>query len=220
MRHCDHCNVDIKGDWKTCPLCKQKLNEEKKASASPYPDVPLKFNKQKGTKILSLVSVLLVFASYPIALIWRGEFGGLQGAFIGVVTMWLVSLILIRKRRNVAKSILYLLIFLSLVCVYLDYLMGWTAWSTTYAVPIICGSATVGMFLTVQFVKIKTGDYILYLFAAGILGLVPALFLLLKWVNNVIPAWSSISLSCIMLGLIIIFQGKEIKKELQKRLFI
>lgn len=220
MRECEHCQVTIKGDWETCPLCHQELDVTQKVSDNPYPDVPLKYNRQRGLKVLTAISILIVFASYPIALIWQGRFEGLQGAFIGIITMWLVALILIRKRRNLAKSILYLLVFLSLVCVYMDYLMGWSSWSTTYAVPIMCNSAIVGMLASVQFVKIRVGDYILYLMAAGLLGLIPALFLLFHWVYNPIPAWTSIILSLIMLALILFFQGKEMIKELHKRTFI
>lgn len=220
MNHCPQCQIDIKGDWKHCPLCSTPLNIGDKRVSSPYPDVPLKFNRQKGTKILSFVSLAIIFITFVVGLLWRGRIQSLQGALFGIMTMWLVVLIIIRKRRNLTKSILYLLVCLSLICIYFDYLNGWTAWSTTYAVPIICGFSLLAMFLAVRFVKMKIGDYILYLLAASILGLIPALFLLFDWVRNPIPAWISFGLSLSFLVATLVFRGREIQHELQKRLFI
>lgn len=221
MNYCSHCRVSVKGDWERCPLCDTKLErKEGERLASPYPNTPLRFDKQKATKLLLAVSFLIIIATYLLGLLWKGQVQGLQGALFGIMTMWLVVLIIIRKRRNLIKSIFYLLVSLSFICAYFDYVIGWTGWSTTYAVPIICGSSIVAMFLTVRFIKIKTGDYILYLMAAALVGLIPILFLFLNWVTKAWPAWISFGLSLIMLILIFIFQGKEIKKEIQKRMFI
>lgn len=221
MSFCPYCKVQVKGDWQKCPLCHSELETpDGKRTASPYPDVPLRFDRQKATKILLFVSFLIVLASYLLGLLWKGRVQGLQGALFGIMTMWLVVLIIIRKRRNLTKSILYLLIFLSLVCVYFDYVIGWEAWSTTYAIPIICGASILGMLLTARFIKIKIGDYILYMLAATLLGLVPVLFLFLDWVTNPWPAAVSFFLSLVMLALILFFRGKEIKREFQKRMFI
>lgn len=221
MSYCPNCRVSVKGDWEKCPLCDTELEQkEGKRLASPYPNTPLRFDKQKATKLLLLVSFLIILATYLLGLLWKGQVQGLQGALFGIMTMWLVVLIIIRKRRNLIKSIFYLLISLSFICTYFDYVIGWTGWSTTYAIPIICGSSILAMFLTIRFVKIKTGDYILYLMAAALVGLVPILFLFLDWVTNPWPAWVSFGLSLLMLVLIFIFQGKEIRKEFQKRMFI
>ena len=221
MSYCPHCRVTVKGNWKYCPLCQTDLEQQDgKRMASPYPDTPLRFDKNKATKMMLLVSFIIIIVSFLLGLFWKGRVQGLQGTFFGIMTMWLVVLIIIRKRRNLVKSIFYLLISLSFITAYYDYLIGWTGWSTTYAVPIICGAAILAMFLTVRFMKIKTGDYILYLLAATFVGLVPILFLFLDWVTNPWPAWISFGLSLVMLILIFVYQGKEIKKEFQKRMFI
>lgn len=220
MKHCSYCNVDVKGDWTSCPLCGHTTKDTGKRVANPYPDVPLKFSRQKVTKSMLLVSLIIIFGTFLVGLIWRGRVQGLQGALFGIMTMWLVVLIFIRKRRNLVKSILYLLVCLSLICIYFDFLAGWTAWSTTYAVPLICSFALLAMFLISRLFKMKTGDYILYFLAGGALGLVPTLFLFFDWVRNPIPAWISIGLSLSLLILIIWFRGREIIAELHKRLFI
>lgn len=220
MRHCTYCHVDIKGDWEYCPLCSLPLDLSEKVAPSPYPDVPLKYDTQQITKWLLSFSVFIIFSTLGLGLIWRGRIEWLQAALFGTVTMWLAVIIILRKRRNIAKSILYLLIVLSLLCIYLDYLIGWTGWSTTYAVPIISSAALMGMFIAARFMKMRVSDYVLYLVAAGILGLIPILFLVFDWVRSPIPSWISIGLSGLMLVLIFIFQGSDIYRELQKRAFI
>lgn len=219
MRHCPECHVEVKGNWKECPLCHTPLEGEK-AVSSPYPDVPLRFDRKKGQKILVSASFFIILASFPVGLFWRGQFGGLQGALFGIMTMWLVVLVLIRKRRNMAKSIVYLSVSLSLITLYLDYLVGWSGWSLTYAIPILCCSSLLAMFLAVRFVKMKAGDYVLYMVSAALLGLIPFLFLVLEWVFNPIPSWTSVGLSLTMLLLLFLFRGSEIRRELAKRLFI
>lgn len=219
MRRCPECQADIKGNWTKCPLCHTPLEGGKPVS-SPYPDVALRFDRNKGQRILVVASFFIILASFPLGLFWRGQFGGLQGALFGILTMWLAVLVLIRKRRNLAKGILYLLVSLSLICAYLDYLVGWTGWSLTYAIPILCCSSLLAMFLAVRFVKMKAGDYVLYVLSAALLGLVPMLFLILEWVFNPIPSWTSVGLSVVLLLLILLFRGSEIRRELAKRLFI
>lgn len=220
MRKCDNCQVEIKGNWELCPLCELPLDLSQKVVSSSYPDVPMKYNRRSITKWLLTLSIVIIFVTLALGLIWQGRIQWLQASLFGVVTMWLAVLIILRKRRNVAKSILYLLITLSLLCIYLDYLIGWTGWSTTFAVPIICSASISGLFIASHFMKMRISDYVLYLVAAAMLGLVPILFLIFNWVGTVIPSGISIGLSALMLTIISILRGSEILRELQKRMFI
>lgn len=220
MNQCPHCQVTIKGEWEICPLCATPLEKGSEKASDPYPAVPLKFDRSNVTKILLLVSLAIIFSTFLIGLIWRGKIFGLQGALFGIMTMWLVVLIIIRKRRNLAKSILYVLFSLSAICIYTDYTSGWTGWSTTFAMPIVCSAAILAMFLAVRLIKMELGDYVLYLLAAILLGMLPSLFLFFNWVSTPIPSWISIALSFVMLVSIFLYHGKEIRLELQKRLFI
>lgn len=220
MRKCQQCQVEVQGRWSYCPLCQTPLNTQNDLKPSSFPDVPLKYDKQHIARWLVLLSFLIIFVTLGLGLMWQGRIQWLQAALFGVVTMWLVVLIIIRKRRNLAKSLLYLLVILSLLCLYLDYLIGWTGWSTTYAVPLICIATFIGMFVSSWLMRMQTADYILYLTTAALLGLVPVLFLMLDWVITPIPAWITIALNSILLMLIVILKGPEIWRELKKRTFI
>lgn len=221
MKYCQHCDASIKGDWETCPLCHNPLDETAEpALADPYPKIPLRFNKEIVWKYLTLTSFVLIIAFLLIELIWIKRMENLQLALFGILSMWLSVLILIRKRRNIAKGIVYLIVSLSLLCIYLDYLSGWSGWSTTYAVPIICSFAIVSLYIAVSLVNLGVRDYVLYLLTAVLLGLLPALFLTLGWVTTPVPASLSVMMSAVALVTILLYHGGEIWRELEKRMHV
>ena len=221
MSHCQHCNVSVKGDWLNCPLCHQPLERISKGKdPNPYPDIPLRFNKEQVLRILMSISIVTISLTLLIELFWLHSMKGLNIILFGIVSMWLVILIIIRKRRSIAKSIVYLIVSLSLLSIYWDYVEGWAAWSTTYAVPIICSFSLVAMYVAVRLVKVEVGDYILYLLSAALIGLIPLVFLFFDMVLNPFPAWLSIGLSTFMLIITIIFYRREILNELEKRMMI
>lgn len=221
MSYCQHCQVTVNGDWLTCPLCHQPLEKSSDTPVpNPYPDIPLRFNKEQVIRILMIISLATISISLIIELFWLHSAKGLNIISFGIVSMWLVLLIIIRKRRNIAKSIVYLIISLSLLSIYWDYVGGWSAWSTTHAVPMICIFALVAMYIAVRLVKIEVGDYILYLLCAALIGFIPAVFLFFNWVTTPLPSWLSIGFSTIMLVITIIFYRVEVLKELEKRMMI
>ena len=221
MSHCPQCHVAVKGDWLNCPLCHQSLEQKSKMSEpNPYPDIPMRFNKEQVVKILLIISIVVISIALLVGLFWLHSMKGLNIVLFGIVSLWLVILIIIRKRRNIAKSILYLIISLSFLSIHWDYVAGWTAWSTTYAVPIICGFALVAMYVAVRLVKIEVGDYVLYLVSAALIGLIPAVFLFFGWVTYPLPAWLSIGLSTFMLIVTFLFYRTEVLNELEKRMMI
>jgi hypothetical protein len=169
---------------------------------------------------LTLISFALIITFLLIELIWIGRMENLQLALFGIISMWLSVLILIRKRRNIAKGIVYLIVSLSLLCIYLDYLSGWSGWSTTYAVPIICSFAIVSLYIAVRLVKLGVRDYVLYLLTAALLGLLPALFLTLDWVTTSLPSSLSVMMSAVTLVIILLYHGGEIWRELYKRMHV
>ena len=219
MKQCPHCQVKVKGEWEECPLCHQPLNsvESEETRRSPYPDIPLRFNKKRAFKWLMLTSLVIILGFYTAGFFISSPLGVWQLSLFGVVNLWLVLLIIIRKRRNIAKGILYLIVSGSLIAVYFDYIAGWSAWSTTFSIPIICSVATIAMFFAVRIVRLKVEDYILYLLTATLLGFLPSMFLFFNWTTWLFPSQVSLLLSTMMFIWITFKHGRAIVSELQKR---
>jgi hypothetical protein len=220
MRKCPECHVSVKGDWDKCPLCEAPLDSNIPVTSSSMPDVPLQFNRRFITQFLMAFSLIVVAVILGIGLLYYGRIQLFQGAAFGIITMWLAVLTLIRKRRNIAKSLLYLLIILSLMCIYLDYTIGWSAWSLTYAVPIICSSTLISMIITARMTRMKPGDYVLYWAAVAILSLVPIIFLLIGWIQFKTPSLISFGFGLIVLIYMLVTKGQVIWGEIKKRTFI
>lgn len=221
MRRCPECSVAIEGDWRQCPLCAAPAVGE--AVPSPLPTVPLTFSRRRLLKILFLTSLAVIAASLAAQLLLgHGPegFGLLRSGWLGVTAMWLVVLMAVRKRRNVAKGTVYLVVLIGLVCVYWDYLTGWRAWSLTYAVPIVCASSIAALLITVRAMRLEAAEHILYSGLAAVLGLAPIGFLAFGWVTYPLPSAVCGALSILALVVLQLARGREVRLELARRLHL
>ncbi len=221
MSYCSNCKVDILGDWDTCPLCLYPVQTQGiDGQDSPFPDIPLRFHKYMAVKILTFLSVISVVLSFIVYRIWPTHTNYPWLVLFGLISMWLIAYAIIQKRRNIAKSIVYQIALLSLLSILWDYYIGWSGWSINYAIPIIGSSALAAMFVSVRVVELVAGDYILYILIAALLALIPLSFILFGWISHPIPSFISVCLSVVMLVAILVFRGRVIVTELQKRMHI
>ena len=221
MKNCPKCKASVKGKWVVCPLCKTTLlieNEEK--SPSSFLTVPLTFNRQKAMQVFFRISLVLVLLYFISQYFWTFKFFGLEYVLFGLFITWTLFVILLRKRRNIVKAILYILFFIALVSIYYDYLNGWLGWSLTFVIPILSTSSLLAMFISIRVVSLKTEDYVLYLQLAALVGIVPLLFLLMHWVAHPLPSLISVIFSLIMFISVLIRYRKMMIQELQKRMHI
>lgn len=235
MKRCPACSVDLLGEWARCPLCRGPLADASPglagsgsagsgsagadaAASDPYPTIPLRFDRRQLLRILTLVSLLAIAGSLLAQVVFPGRLEGLRLVWFGLISMWLVVLIVVRKRRNVAKGIAYLVVLGSLVLAYADFLSGWGAWSTTYAIPAVCTFAVIALLIAVRLVRLEPREYRVYSWLTLLFGLVPGLFIAFGWVTDLLPSLGSVLLSAAGLLLTLAFRGSEVRAELGKRL--
>ncbi|MDI3331853.1 MAG: DUF6320 domain-containing protein [Micrococcus sp.] len=221
MRRCTECAVDVEGHWTRCPLCAAALTGE--PAPSPLPAVPLNFSRQRVLRALFLTSLAVVLASFVAQLLFSPDLDGiglLRSVWLGLSAMWLVVLMAVRKRRNLAKGTVYLVVLVGLVCVYWDYLGGWRGWSLTYAVPALCASAILALLITVRVMRIEVSDHIVYSGLTVLLGLAPLGFLVFGWVTNPLPSAICGVLSLCALVVVHFARGAEVRHELAQRLHV
>lgn len=220
MSYCSNCKIDVKGNWTECPVCQTSLelqdNEEKEKSS--FAGVPLQYNRQKAIQSFLRYSLIIVFLYFIANYFWPFNFFGLEYVLFGLIITWTIIVILVRKRRNIAKAINYLLFFISLASVYIDYVNGWRGWSITFVVPILSISALVAMRITLRVIKLKAEDYVLYLELAALAGIVPLLFLIMDWVGHTLPSLISVIFSAFMFIGVLLKYRQMLIRELQKRM--
>lgn len=221
MSHCKDCKTKVKGDWQTCPLCGRPLTAKNStAETSSFLNPPLRFSRKKIMRVFTIISLFAILFYFITQWVWTFEFFGLEYVLFGLMITWIIILILIRKRRNIVKGIIYLLILCSLIGLYFDYWNGWIGWSITFVIPILSISALIAMMISIQLVDLKAEDYVLYLQLAAIVGIIPLVFLLMNWIGHPLPSLISVILSTIVFISVLIKHKGKIKNELEKRMHV
>lgn len=221
MKHCKHCDVDIVGDRKKCPLCHTALPDNEPMSEEVYPMIPTVYHQFHILfKILLFVSVLIAIAVITINLIF--EKSGLWSIFVvgGVLCVWLSLGLAIRKRRNIPKSILYQVFLISVICVLWDFFTGWNRWSIDYVVPILCASGMISLLLLSWILKWGIENIIVYFCIDIFFGIVPIVFYLTGQLRVVVPSILCVAGSLVSIAALIIFKGESIWAELRRRFYV
>lgn len=222
MNYCSNCKTSVKGDWSVCPLCGTELiyNEKIQTEKTSFLNIPLRYNRKLIKQAYFKMSLVVVFIYFIIQLFYPFRFFGLEYVLFGLLISWTMIVIFIRKRRNIAKAIVYLLLFISLFSLYFDYTNGWRGWSVTFVLPILSMSALLAIFITMQVVHLKINDYILYLQLVALFGLIPLIFLFMGWVGHPLPSLLSVIFSLAMFVGVLINYRSLLIQEIQKRMHL
>ena len=134
--------------------------------------------------------------------------------------MWISLFFIIRKKDNIPKTIIWQVGVISTLSLLWDYSMGWIGWSIEYVIPSICVGAMIVMAIAAKILKIGVRDLIIYMLVDGIFGFIPIIFLLFGNLTVRFPSVICVAFSAIHLSALIIFEGDNIKAELNKRMHI
>lgn len=225
MKYCNYCKVQIRGNRNNCPLCSNILadvadTEVYKGQGEIFPSIPPIYEYHLAMRIMIFISVVAIVISFVVYIIY--PIYAIRPTFVilGLISMWLSLIMVLWKRHNIAKNILWQVIIVSFMAVIWDWNTGWKGWSLSYVIPILVVAATIVMYVSAKIMKLSVSDYIAYLFLDGLLGIVPVIFILFHLVEVTYPSILSVAASVIFLAAILIFQGENIKMELNKRMHL
>ncbi len=220
MKYCSHCKVYIRGNKPQCPLCENSLPDALEEEETLFPTVPLIFESHLALRITAFISIAALVISFAIKEIFPSSINSPLFVLLALLTMWLCLIIVIRKRYNIAKTIMWQVSLISIFSVIWDWRIGWQGWSLNYVIPISCVAAMFVMYITAKIMHLSVRDYIVYLLLDGLFGFIPILFLLFDWITVYYPSILCVTISIIFLAAILIFEGENIKYELNKRMHI
>jgi len=218
---CDNCKVTLKGKHKVCPLCGGIIpeNEEQEEEVFPYiPTIYQEFNILIRTMILLSISAVII--SFAVNAIFTRESRWSILVAAGILCMWISLFFIIRKKNNIPKTIVWQVALISILSVLWDKSIGWLGWSLDFVIPTVCVGAIIVMAIAAKLLKIGVRDLIIYLFVDVIFGFVPIIFLLLGWLHILFPSIICVAASAISLSALILFEGDNMKTELNKRMHI
>lgn len=222
MKHCNKCNIDVQGHLSYCPLCQNQLvKKDPRDEEDLFPDTYNLYTSQHMfLKVLGFIAITisLICITINFFVLEHGYWSLIVVAALGCI--WLSLAIAISKHRNILKYLLYQCLIICLFTGVLDYLTGWSGWSIDIVVPIVFTVAVVVMYLLTKLLRLKAGDYIIYLLLDVFFGILPFVFLLLGIAHRRVLSIICIAVSLVFLSALIIFEGRTMLEELNKRLHI
>jgi len=221
MQNCVNCKVNIRGNHNICPLCGGILQDNMEQSKDVYPQIPTIYQEfNLFIRIMLLISISTIIISVAINQIFTRTSNWSLLVVAGILCMWISMFVILRKKSNIPKTILWLIVIISVLSVLWDWKMGWIGWSIDYVIPVVCVGAMIVMAISAKMLKISVRDLTIYLLVDGIFGFVPVLFIIFGWVQVKYPSILCVAVSAISLTAIILFEGDNMKSELDKRMHI
>jgi hypothetical protein len=185
-----------------------------------YPDIPPLYERHIAIRIMAFISVVAIVAGFVIHNIFPTRINWPMFELFGIVSMWIGLIVVLRKRHNIPKNIMWLVLIVSLLSIFWDWRTGSVGWALDYVIPIVSVSAMFVMYVTAKIMNLGANDYIAYFLLDALFGIIPVIFILLGWINVIYPSVICVAVSIIFLSAILIFQGENIKAELSKRMHL
>lgn len=227
MNTCPHCHIKVGGDSTYCPLCQNRLPGP--AEAAYFPATAPRIHR---ASLLYKIIAFLLSAMVVVA----GAFDFLllddtpHRHFSLLLAVWFLAALrvlrsVLRRRYNGPRQIFNLLLLVSALLVFTDWFNGYTGYSLDLVVPILCcvalGCNFVFAFLRSRF----TANALVYLLMNIGIGLLPYILLFLRLDGGKLDAHSIPWVICLILSIItflglVIFRGRALKSEIEKRLHL
>lgn len=219
MKHCEKCNVDVRGEFEHCPLCQHTLTGT--SESNEFPAVQSIFKKyEKIIKFAILVtsSISVISIAVNILLPQTGHWSFF--VLFGVICFWITANVCIKKRKVIAQNIAAEAVIISILCLVWDYFTGCNGWSVDYVIPIIFSWAMLGLFIATKILKIHIHDYIFSFVICIFFGLAPFILCLTGITKVLIPSVICIAISVISFITLVLYDGKELWLTLSKKFHI
>ena len=219
MKKCPYCKVEVGGNPEKCPLCQSKLMGEGDRAYFPVQDT-MKFRSFLYKLQLFIVWVVII-ACLGLDFLVHLRLPGLPELHWSLlVAMWLVAFEFLIMRqfklgmgsaRKVTMMVLIILAMLSVTA----YFLGFLQITLDLIVPVVITGAVIANFVLAM--VDKNGNAMAYLLSGLLCGVIPSIVLFI--VKDRMPvAWMvCMIVSLVLFAGVIIFKGRLVAGELQRR---
>lgn len=222
MKKCSYCKIEVGGNLKKCPFCQSKLVGEDDPKYFPT-QLRLKFESFFYKLQLFIVWIIIISAlglDYLFKVpLW--SFDSFHWSLL--VLMWLLafefSIIHIFKKGMDASRVLsiFVVIIMAMVCI-TAYYFGILMFILTWVMPIVVMGTIIANF--VLSMVDKSGNAMVYLLTDLLIGIVPYFVCFILKKNCPIEWVICLMVSFIIFVGAIIFRGREVVNEIQRRLSV
>lgn len=220
MKNCPYCKIEVGGDLQKCPFCQSRLSGTDEA---PY------FPNQNALRIRSFFYKIQLFMVWAIIILCLGidflfhvtiphypslHWSLLVFMWLAVFEFWIMRLF----RKGLSSSrIMTIIVFVVLIMLLITtYYVGYFGLMISWVVPIVLMGTMIANFVLAMIDK--NGNSMVYLLSNLLVGVTP--YIVLYVLQRDCPeAW----IVCLLVSVIvfvgaIIFKGREVVSEIQRRL--
>lgn len=218
---CKRCNANISVKNKTCPLCGNRMTDDGRNRDNVFPVIKTRSKKEQlfinvMTLVLFSGSVLCVMLNIAIST----EFLWSLFVVAGALCLWVSLVVALKVKRHLPRAIFWVVLLIAFLAGAWDVSTGSHGWSLDYVIPILFSAAIIMIRLISGVLKMAMSDYVVYLIINGLLGIIPFIFVLTGILNTVIPSIICTSISIISLGILFIFDRRQMIDEIHRRTHI
>lgn len=217
MQYCRNCKVNVEGKKSRCPLCQGELTGE--AETEMYPAfAPPRFGSTFLVKLISFIAISAgVICLVTDFLLTDGRLSWSLISAAGILCAWLTTTVAVTYRKRVLKNITWQLFLITALSVIWDRFTGWHGWSLDFVLPCACVCAMGSIILLAKLLKMKSGEYLLYVIIGCIYGLLPFGCIAAGLVTVKYPSVICAGISVILIAALLLFRGKSTKAEMERR---
>ena len=226
MKTCPHCHIQVGGDTGYCPLCQNRLNGEQGSPWFP-PTAPRIHRASLFYKIVSFVVLTLIVVAGAVDFLLVDT---AHRHFSLLMLVWGVAglgvlRVLLRRRYNGPRLVFNLLLLVSALIVFTDWFTGYTGYSLDFVVPILCSVTLVCNFIFAFLHSRFTANALVYLLMNIGVGLLPYILLFFRIDRGRIDGHSIPWVNCLIISVVtflglVIFKGRDLRSEIEKRLHL
>ena len=160
--------------------------------------------------VLFLIINKYIFPSIPWAALTNA----------GIIYIWVTVIYSIKRNTNIAGYVLIQAIAISALTAYIDYKLGWKAWSINIAFPIIIMIANITMFVLTIVSHKKYIKYALYQLIIVIFSMLPVILISENMLENKILSMVASGICFINFVLCLSLCSKDIKEAIIRKFHV
>ena len=185
-----------------------------------YPKIRNINRSNKVMLIMTIISFVIGITSLIINHFVTRNFKWSLLVIAGVIYTWITAMNSIKKNVNIASRVMLQVILIDILCVALDWIIGYRGWSFTIAIPISIITANVTMLLLLMCTFKIYARYIIYQLIIFVWSMIPVVLCLIGWVPTNILTIIATPIAIFSLLLTIILFAKDVNEEMKKRFHI
>lgn len=221
MKNCEACRVHVDTlQDQFCPLCGEELITIDLATPSkhPYPNLAGRLQKYNFiARLLLFLTLLGCAVSVLINWLVTPDFWWCLIVLAAAAYCWVSIPPLLRRGANFATRAVWQVIFTSLLCVILDWIVGYTGWSVTYVLPSLLCAGILSITLMAVFSRTSWVQYVFSLSWMALFAFIPLILYLLDIAQNLVMVLITAALGIACLLTLIVFGDRTIKNEFRRR---